>query len=72
MENEKTFEVSLQELEKVVKSLENKDLPLEEAVSLYTKGLELSQNCYKILNENEKLILQKMTENGLEKLDEER
>lgn len=72
MATKNTFETNLQELENVVKELENKELPLEKAVELYTKGLDLSQKCYQILNESEKLVLQKMTDNGLEKLEEER
>lgn len=64
MENKK-FEDYLQELEKVVKSLENKNTSLEEAVVNYTKGLELSKKCYEILNQNEELVVKKMTDAGL-------
>lgn len=64
MENKK-FEEYLAELETVVKSLENKNTSLEEAVANYTKGLELSKKCYEILSQNEKLVVKKMTEAGL-------
>jgi exodeoxyribonuclease VII small subunit len=64
MENKK-FEEYLAELEIVVKSLENKNASLEEAVANYTKGLELSKKCYEILSQNEKLVVKKMTEAGL-------
>jgi exodeoxyribonuclease VII small subunit len=64
MENKK-FEEYLAELETVVKSLENKNVSLEEAVANYTKGLELSKKCYEILSQNEKLVVKKMTEAGL-------
>jgi exodeoxyribonuclease VII small subunit len=64
MENKK-FEEYLAELETVVKSLENKNASLEEAVANYTKGLELSKKCYEILSQNEKLVVKKMTEAGL-------
>ncbi len=64
MEN-KSFEEYLQLLEQIVKTLENKDTTLEQAVDGYTKGLEISKKCYDILNSKEQLIVQKMTENGL-------
>ncbi len=55
----------MKRLEEVVRSLENKDISLEEAVKNYTIGLELSKKCYDILNTNEQLVVQKMTESGL-------
>lgn len=64
MEN-KTFEEYLKELETVVKNLENKNISLEDAVKNYTKGLEISKICYEILSTSEKLVVEKMTENGL-------
>lgn len=66
MENkDKTFEECLNELENILKSLDNRDISLEEAVKGYTKGLELSKKCFDILNSNEKLVVSKMTESGL-------
>ncbi len=64
MEN-KSFETYLKELEAVVKTLEDKTISLEAAVANYTAGLELSKKCYDILNQNEQLVVQKMTESGL-------
>lgn len=61
----KTFGENLKKLEEIVRSLENKDITLEEAVKNYTTGLELSKVCYDILNTNEKLVVEKMTESGL-------
>ncbi|MDE6407716.1 MAG: exodeoxyribonuclease VII small subunit [Anaeroplasmataceae bacterium] len=61
----KTFEENLKKLEEIVRSLENKDITLEDAVKNYTTGLELSKVCYDILNTNEQLVVQKMTESGL-------
>ena len=66
MENNKTFEEYLTELEGILKSLENRDISLEEAVKGYTQGLELSKKCFEILNSNEQLVVSKMTESGLE------
>ncbi len=53
----KSFELLLKELEGVVKDLENKDIPLDEAVKKYQLGLELSKECYKLLEEAEKLVV---------------
>ena len=53
------------ELEKIVRSLEDKNISLEDAVKNYTLGLELSKKCYDILNTNEQLVVKKMTESGL-------
>lgn len=57
------FEKTLEQLEKVVKQLENKDISLDEAVKLYNEGLKLSKVCYDLLKESEKLITVKMNEN---------
>lgn len=64
MEN-KSFEECLQELDQILKSLENRNISLEDAVKGYTTGLELSKKCYDILNSNEQLVVKKMTESGL-------
>lgn len=64
MEN-KTFEEYMAELEAILKQLDNKEISLEEAVKGYTTGLEISKKCYEILNTNEQLVVQKMTEAGL-------
>ncbi len=66
-----TFEQALQKLEEVVKKLENKDISLDEAVRLYNEGLELSKMCYEQLKQSEKLVVEKMTESGLEKMEVE-
>lgn len=56
MEN-KSFEMLLKDLENVVKDLENKDIPLDDAVKKYQLGLELSKQCYQMLQEAEKLVV---------------
>lgn len=53
---DKTFEQLLKDLESVVKDLENKDIPLDEAVKKYQLGLELSKACYQKLEDAEKLV----------------
>lgn len=64
MEN-KSFEENLLELEAILRKLEDKNISLEDAVSGYTKGLELSKKCYEILNSSEALVVKKMTDAGL-------
>lgn len=66
MENkELTFEDYMNELEGILRKLENKEISLEEAVKAYTNGLEVSKKCFDILNTSESLVTQKMTEAGL-------
>jgi len=48
-----SFEASLDELEKVVKELEAGDLPLERSLELFEKGMALSDNCRKQLENAE-------------------
>lgn len=72
MENkEASFEEILANLEETVNKLEDKNISLEEAVKNYTKGLELSKKCFEILNNNEQLIVKKMTESGIEDFERE-
>ncbi|MEJ7849059.1 MAG: exodeoxyribonuclease VII small subunit [Pyrinomonadaceae bacterium] len=42
---EKTFEASLDDLEKIVKQLEDGDLPLEKSLKLFEDGVKLSREC---------------------------
>jgi exodeoxyribonuclease VII small subunit len=53
---EKTFESSLNQLETIVKQLEQGDLPLEESLKLFEKGVALSRQCRERLNEAERRI----------------
>ncbi len=48
-----TFEVSLDQLEAVVKQLEGGDMPLERSLALFSQGVELSDSCRKQLEEAE-------------------
>ncbi|MEG0073323.1 MAG: exodeoxyribonuclease VII small subunit [Clostridia bacterium] len=53
---EKTFEENLEMLEEVVKSLENGDLKLDEALEKFKTGIELTKSCTKKLDDVEKQI----------------
>lgn len=47
------FEAGLQQLEQIVKEMESGDLPLERALELFEKGMKISENCRKQLEEAE-------------------
>lgn len=49
-----SLETGLQHLEMIVKTLEQKDLPLEKALSLFKEGVGLVQYCSGVLNQAEK------------------
>ena len=49
-----SLETGLEHLEKIVKTLEQKDLPLENALSLFKEGVGLVQYCSNVLNQAEK------------------
>lgn len=48
-----TFEKSLEELEKIVRELEAGELPLERSIELFERGVALSEQCRKQLEEAE-------------------
>jgi exodeoxyribonuclease VII small subunit len=49
----KTFEAGLEELDTIVKQMESGDLPLERALDLFERGMRLSEECRKQLEEAE-------------------
>ena len=53
---EKPFETSLAELEAIVSKLEGGDLPLEESLDLFEKGIKLSRECRDRLAKAERRI----------------
>lgn len=55
-EKEKTFEESLNELEKIASDLERGELSLEDAISKFEVGMKLSKECGKKLEKAEKRI----------------
>lgn len=56
MGNKKTFEDNLKELEDIATKLENGNLNLDEAIEEFEKGMKLSKECTKKLDEAEKRI----------------
>lgn len=51
-----SFEQNMQELEETVKKMESEDVSLDEALSLFEKGIKLSKSCQKILEDAEKKV----------------
>ena len=57
---EKKFEVLLQELQEIVTNLESGKLSLEESVELYQKGMALSLECKKRLEQAKEVVVKKV------------
>ena len=58
------FEKSLAELEQLVETMEQGDLPLEEALKQFEKGIALAGNCQKALQNAEQKVKQLVEKNG--------
>ena len=56
MQNKKSFESSLNELETLVKNLESGELPLEQALSMFETGVKLYKKCKGELDKADKKI----------------
>jgi len=52
----KDFEAAIAELETIVKKLEEGDLPLEQSLVLYERGVQLSRFCHSSLEKAERRI----------------
>lgn len=55
-ETVKDFESAIAELESIVKTLEEGDLPLEKSLELFERGIELSRYCHGRLEQAERRI----------------
>ena len=53
-----SFEEALQELEQIVASMESGQIPLDETVKSYEKGILLKQHCEKKLQDAQQRITQ--------------
>jgi len=51
-----SFEAALEKLEAIVNQLEQDDLPLEQALEAFEKGIRLSRYCAQCLDQAEKRI----------------
>lgn len=64
---EKTFEQTMEKLEKIVEELEGGDLTLEETLKKYEEGMTYSKFCMDKLNQAEQKLKKLVkTENGFQ------
>ena len=52
-ENTPSFEMNMNRLEQIVRTLERGECPLEESLKLFSEGTELVRSCGKLLDEAE-------------------
>jgi exodeoxyribonuclease VII small subunit len=62
------FEASLAELEQLVERMEQGNLPLEEALKLFERGVQLSRSCQSALKEAEQKVRILLEQNGVSTL----
>ena len=55
-EQTRTFEASLEALERIVRQLESGDLPLDKSLELFEQGIRLSRECQERLTQAERRI----------------
>ncbi|MFS0575144.1 exodeoxyribonuclease VII small subunit [Sporosarcina sp. 179-K 3D1 HS] len=58
------FEEAMLNLEEIVQKLESGDVPLEDAIVLYKKGMELSAYCHNKLQDAEKQLISIIDKEG--------
>ncbi len=63
----KSFENSLKRLQEISEQLESEKIGLEESITLYEEGINLSKECYSKLNDAELKVseLKKKLETGI-------
>lgn len=61
---EPSFEEAMKSLEEIVGKLEEGDVPLEEAISIYKQGMDLSRLCHTKLNAVEEQLTEILREDG--------
>ena len=66
MSTKKTFEENLQDLEAIVTKLETGDVALEDAIAEFQKGIALSTDLQKTLEDAEKTLVKVMQADGTE------
>ncbi|WP_433743064.1 exodeoxyribonuclease VII small subunit [Falsibacillus pallidus] len=59
-----TFEQAMEQLEAIVQKLEDGEVELEEAITIYQKGMELSKLCHDKLKNVENQLTKVLTEDG--------
>ncbi|WP_317294094.1 exodeoxyribonuclease VII small subunit [Ligilactobacillus saerimneri] len=66
MAEELTFEQKMQQLEAIVSQLERGDVPLEEALTQFEKGVKLSADLKKTLDQAERTVAKVIDAQGNE------
>ncbi|MCA0459006.1 MAG: exodeoxyribonuclease VII small subunit [Chloroflexi bacterium] len=66
--NELSFEKAYEELEDIISKLESGDLPLEESVTLFERGRQLSEHCQTLLDKAELRVSQLTADGRVEPL----
>lgn len=61
---EKTFEENIEELEEIVKKLENGDIPLDDAIKEFNEAMKLAKICDEKLKNAEKSLTKIVKEDG--------
>lgn len=64
-----TFEQSMQELESLVSQMEQGDLPLEDALKNFERGIELARHSQQKLKDAEQKVQILTSQNGQQNLD---
>lgn len=57
MSEKNSFEEKIKELEEIAKKLETGELSLDDSMTQFEKGMKISKECTKILDEAEKKIM---------------
>ncbi|MEH6949288.1 exodeoxyribonuclease VII small subunit [Bacillus sp. JJ634] len=63
-QQELSFEEAMESLERIVEKLEEGDVPLEEAISIYKQGMNLSRLCHMKLKSVEDQLTEILNEDG--------
>lgn len=66
----KNFETNLSDLEDLVEKLESGELDLEDALTLFEKGINLTRDCQKALSAAEQRVKVLVEKNGAAQLEE--
>lgn len=66
MTKQPSFEQSMEQLEEVVRLLEQGNVPLEEAIELYKRGMTLSKSCHETLQQAEEQLITLVDRDGQE------
>lgn len=62
---DQTFEQALEQLEILVRDLENGEIELNDAVTKYNEGMKLSKYCHDLLKDAEGVIVKMMKDDKL-------